>query len=102
MWSKMLKFNESVIYECMDELGESLLDRKQFLNDLVAERLDQLSSRDLEEFDQWLEKIRKIARKDDVDIWEINHAIKSLTRASKSLFKTELVLFKTLSKNSGD
>ena len=102
MWSKMLKFNESVIYECMDELGESLPDRKQFLNDQVAERLDQLSSRDLEEFDQWLEKIRQVAKKDDVDIWEINHAIKSLTRASKSLFKTELVLFKTLSKNSGD
>jgi hypothetical protein len=84
----------------MEELGESLPDRKQFLHTLVAERLDYLSNKDLEEFDKRLEKLRQIALKDDADIWEINRAIKSLSRATNSLFKTELALFKILEKRS--
>lgn len=97
MLSKDLKLNPDTVRECYDELGESLTDRKEFLHNLMLERLDKVNALAIKDFKTCLDEMVLKAEKETTTVKQMNKMIKKLNKVSSRIHKAEIVLFNVLS-----
>lgn len=97
--SKMyLSFNTDTINDCLNDLGQSLDNKKVFMSNLIQERLIRINKSDLEHFDKNLKMLERRVQEKDCSIYEITRMLNKLSITSKSICKAELTLWKKLEK----
>lgn len=93
--SNNISFDIDILKECISELSP-IDDREEFFNCLVSNRLEICNKRCIEEFNNQLNMIERKLDPDNVNLNKLSRAIKSMSKLSSSLYKTQITLYKVL------
>lgn len=94
MWRRDLNFDIDVLKECQKEFVP--VNKQQFLQTLIMNRLEDLNKEQLAEFDTWLQEVNDFVDSDKCDMVDLSRIVKKLSRYSKQICNVELTLFMSL------
>ena len=94
MWQKELNFDIDLLRDCQKEFVS--VDKQQFLQSRIMDRLEQCNAEQLEDFDQWLKEVNDFVDSEDCNILDLARVVNRLSRYSKQLCSVELTLFDLL------
>lgn len=94
--SDNISFNIDLLNECIEEVSSPIRDRSRFFDSLVMERLDKCNKSCIEDFSNKLDIIDSKLERNNFNMREIFSVVKKLTKASSSVYSTQITLFKLM------
>lgn len=90
-----ISFDIDLLKECMLEM-EPIVDKKRFFHQLISERLEACNKRCIDDFNSQLDMIERQLDPDNLDLDKLCRTIKSMSKISTSLYRTQITLYKVL------
>lgn len=90
-----ISFDIDLLEECIFEMSP-ISDREEFFHNLINNRLEACNRRCIDDFNSQLDLIERQLDPDKLDLDKLCKAIKSVSKISTSLYRTQITLYKVL------
>lgn len=91
-----IRLDVNTIKECMEEIGDKRVNKKEFMDRVVADRLKVCNERYLEDYENEMKNVIRNINLGRLSLKDMLRYMKKVSRSTKSIYSTELFIYNSL------